>query len=241
MKTFEMKEQYYSFNYQNVHFLALSTETESRIGSEQYNFAKSDLENVTATRASIAQTSNATAPQWTVVYFHKPMFTSPTNHPNQVKFRETYQPLFDAHHVDLVLQAHNHNYQRSYPLRFNSAESSSPIVADSNLSQYANPNAPVYTVVGTGGMDLYNFDGKASYMITQNKTHGFLNIDMLDNGTALNATFFSNDGTKLDSFSIHKTNAASVPEFLPTGVIMVMAIAVTFGAGIIASRRMKLP
>ena len=31
--------------------------------------------------------------------------------------REHWVPVFDKHHVDLVLQGHDHAYQRTYPLR----------------------------------------------------------------------------------------------------------------------------
>jgi len=43
MNHFNLTNQYYSFNYQNVHFVALSAEIPLGIGSEQYNFVKSDL------------------------------------------------------------------------------------------------------------------------------------------------------------------------------------------------------
>lgn len=35
---FGLKEQYYSFNYENVHFTVISTEIPYEEGSEQYNF-----------------------------------------------------------------------------------------------------------------------------------------------------------------------------------------------------------
>ena len=44
MDYFGLKEQYYSFNYKNVHILALSTEIDYDDDSEQYQFALKDLE-----------------------------------------------------------------------------------------------------------------------------------------------------------------------------------------------------
>jgi hypothetical protein len=41
---FGLEKQYYSFNEKNIHFLALSTETDFDDESEQYEFAKQDLE-----------------------------------------------------------------------------------------------------------------------------------------------------------------------------------------------------
>ena len=45
MEYFELEEQYYSFNYQNIHFLALSTET-SYADDQAGPFAKHDLKNI---------------------------------------------------------------------------------------------------------------------------------------------------------------------------------------------------
>jgi hypothetical protein len=45
MDYFSLENQYYSFNEKNIHFLALSTETDyDDDESEQYEFAKQDLE-----------------------------------------------------------------------------------------------------------------------------------------------------------------------------------------------------
>ena len=44
MNYFGLKEQYYSFNHKNIHFLALSTETDYDDDSEQYEFVIRDLE-----------------------------------------------------------------------------------------------------------------------------------------------------------------------------------------------------
>jgi hypothetical protein len=44
MRHFSLTKQYYSFNYQNVHFLVMSTEVPFSKDSEQYDFVKNDLE-----------------------------------------------------------------------------------------------------------------------------------------------------------------------------------------------------
>ena len=44
---FDMADPYYSFDYRNIHFLAMSTGSNTHVpyekGSQQYNFVKSDL------------------------------------------------------------------------------------------------------------------------------------------------------------------------------------------------------
>ena len=59
--------------------------------------------------------------------------------------------------------------------------------------------------VGTAGEDLYNFTSKAPYVITQFLRHGFLNVDVTENGQNLTATFYENrEGKDKDHFSFIK-------------------------------------
>ena len=59
---------------------------------------------------------NRTHSTWKLVIFHHPVYPS---HPwrNTPNLREHWVPIFDRHHVDLVLQGHDHAYLRTYPLR----------------------------------------------------------------------------------------------------------------------------
>ena len=202
---FNLTNPYYSFNYGNVHFLAMSSlipfknqTIPYRIlhdESGQHDFVSNDL-YVASQNKSI---------NWIVVYLYKPMYTSPTQHPSLTSLRDVYHLLFDYYGVDLVLQSHNHNYQRSYPLRFNQTNSSSPIITDKNNSIYENPNGTIFSVVGTGGAILYPFRGKSPYIVTQFQNFGFLNIDIVDNGTKLIGSFYdSRNGSIKDHFTIIK-------------------------------------
>lgn len=57
--------------------------------------------------------SNAT---WKLVMFHHPPYSSEPKRDNKA-IRETWTPIFDKHHVDLVFNGHDHAYMRTYPLR----------------------------------------------------------------------------------------------------------------------------
>jgi hypothetical protein len=61
-------------------------------------------------------TLSRTKARWKIVIFHHPVYPS---HPwrDMPALREHWVPVFDEHHVDLVLQGHDHAYQRTYPLR----------------------------------------------------------------------------------------------------------------------------
>jgi hypothetical protein len=208
MSHFNLTKQFYSFNYQNVHFTVISTELlKDSEGNEQYEFVNTDL-------ASAASDPNI---DWIVVYYHTEAYTSPwvaipnghNVHTGLNRLRDAYHPLFEKYDVDLVLQAHNHNYERSYPIKYNNANSSSPIITDANTNNYSNPEGQIFVTAGTGGRSSYGFLAKEPYMVTQYVGYGFLNIDVIDNGQTFNATFYSNDGSIKDQFSIKKNGSAS--------------------------------
>ena len=50
----------------------------------------------------------------------------------QIQYGDIYHPIFDKYHVDLMLQAHSHNYQRTYPIKYNDNDASHPIISDKN-------------------------------------------------------------------------------------------------------------
>ena len=197
MSHFNLTHQYYSFDYRNVHFIAMSTETLFGNASKQYNFVKNDLQKV-------ALNNNV---KWIIVFYHKLAYSSPSNSTKSLpKLREIYHPLFEKYGVDLVLQAHNHNYQRTYPLKFNPINSSNPIVTDKNTFNYNNPDGQIFATVGTGGANqLHEFTGKAPQTVVQFKAFGFLNLDITRNGTKLIGNFVDNNGSIRDHFAITKS------------------------------------
>ena len=195
---FDLDQPYYSFDDQNVHFLAMSTGKEEfipfTIGSPQYNFVANDL----------AQASSNPNIDWIIVYGYRPFYTSPTVHPGPIALRDVYHPLFEKYGVDLVITAHNHNYQRTYPLQVNELRQSYPIIVDMNDSNYVNPKGPIFVTVGTAGDELYDFLGQNPFVVTQFTTNGFLDIHVSNNGTkTLTASFYDSvNGRDEDTFSI---------------------------------------
>ena len=119
------------------------------------------------------------------------------------------------------MQAHQHNYQRTYPLNYNSDSPSNPIETSNNTDTYNDPSGQIYAIVGTGGVSitdgedqteplfdsgeaLYDLKSKASFVVTQFKGYSFLNIDVENNRTTFDAKFYANDGTIKDQFMIAK-------------------------------------
>jgi predicted phosphodiesterase len=196
MEFFGLEKQYYSFNHGNVHFTAMSTELPYEEGSEQYNFVNNDL-------SKVSLDPNI---DWIVVFFHNLAYTSPadTGKGNRAEkeLRETYHPLFDKYDVDIVLQAHNHNYQRSYPIIFNNDEPKEPIVTDnSNSDNFHDPEGQIFVTAGTGGAEIYHLTGQADFTANQYIGFGFLNVDVINNnnGTTFSGKFYTNDGVGVGS------------------------------------------
>jgi calcineurin-like phosphoesterase family protein len=196
MSHFNLTKQFYSFNYQNVHFLAISSYVPQSEWSEQYNFVNRDL----------ALASSNSSIDWIVVYHHEMQYTSPTDlHGSNSNLRDTFHPLFDKYGVDLVLQAHNHAYERTYPLEYNSANSRSPIITDTSTSIYNDPTGVIYVTVGIGGRNLFEYLEEEPYSIIQWHERGFLNMDVVNNGLTMKGTLDSNDGAIEDSFTVNKS------------------------------------
>lgn len=192
---FNLSKDYYSFNYQNVHFIALATEIPFEKNSSQYSFVSKDLEAV----------SKNPDVKWIVVYSYRPQYSSPSVHPGNGDLRDIYHPLFQKYNVDLILQGHNHNYQRSYPINYNEVTPSDPIIADSNIKNYQDPKGQSYVTVGTGGAQPHRLDGKAPFIAFQYEGFGFLDLSLTSNGRNLTGTFFgTDDGSIKDSFTLIK-------------------------------------
>jgi len=203
VRHFDLESPFYSFDYKNVHFLAMSTGKSLFIpyanGSEQYNFIDNDLRN----------TANNSDIDWIIVYGYRPFYTSPTIHPGTEILREIYSPLFEKYGVDLVITSHNHNYQRSYPLVHNVEDSREPIIKDVNASYYSTPGVPIYIVVGTAGNNLYDFRGQAPFMVSQFRETGFLHVNVSKaEQNLLTGTFYNvGTGSYDDRFIIVKSNS----------------------------------
>ena len=204
MKAFNLEKQYYSFNYQNVHFLALSTETSYDEESKQYKFAEKDLE----------QYSNDKSIEWIVAFYHKQAYSSGGGLPDEKDFRESYHPLFDKYNVDLALQGHHHAYERFYPITFNDNNDNKPTVSikdkvkGSNV--FENPDGTIFLTVGTGGAESMTVSkGKPFSAAKEDGKFGILNISLEKddkNSNILIGTFIDNKKNHkiLDEFEIIK-------------------------------------
>jgi len=120
---------------------------------------------------------------WKIVVMHKPLYTSPSNHPEEKELAGKLQPLLDKYGVQLVLYAHNHNYER-----------------------IKLPDKPtVFIQAGIGGESHYDIRGNRSgggVSFQDDNDYGIVKITI--NSNTLSGQFISQAGKILDSFSITK-------------------------------------
>ena len=137
------EQQYYSFNKNNIHFVALSTEISQSEHLRQRTFVDNDL----------SKASSDPNIDWIIVYFHSPFYTLPSKHGPSEELRKIYNPIFTKYDVDLVLQGHNHNYQRSYPITYNNSSipTESIKVVDNHRDTYDDPEGQIFVIAGTAG------------------------------------------------------------------------------------------
>lgn len=173
-------ERYYSFDWGNVHFAALNSNSSFDAGSPQRTWLEGDLSGSTA--------------DWKFVYFHHPPFSS-SRHGSSISLRNNLEPIFDSQHVDIVFSGHDHDYERTFPLL------AAQVVDAQDDPNYTNPQGPIYIVTGGGGRSLYP-KGTSFFTAFSESTFHFTQVDV--NGLDLTVTAIRADGTVMDQATIHK-------------------------------------
>ena len=104
-------EAYYSFDYANIHFIALDSHDSDRTASgAMMTWLKADLA--------------ATTRDWIIAFFHHPTYSKGTHDSDKDSdstgrmndMRQTFLPVLEAGGVDLILTGHSHVYERSFLL-----------------------------------------------------------------------------------------------------------------------------
>jgi hypothetical protein len=94
-------EDYYSFDYGDIHFVVLNTQLAYTVGSAQYNWVMNDLDSTTS--------------KWKIVIAHVPGYTAGGTgaHAEDPDMIAMSVNIFTPKGVDLVLNGHNHFYQHN--------------------------------------------------------------------------------------------------------------------------------
>ncbi|MEO8616243.1 MAG: metallophosphoesterase, partial [Luteolibacter sp.] len=214
-------EHYYSFDYGNIHFIALDSMTAVRsVSGAMATWLQSDLASTTAT--------------WIICFFHHPPYTKGSHNSDTdielIQMRSNILPILEAGGVDLVLCGHSHCYERSYLLDGHYGLSTSLTSAMKKNAGDGKPGGngayvkpltgtrdhfgAVYAVTGSAGQAT-NWTGGSTAAVNPTPhpamyasllSLGSLVLDI--NGTRLDATFLRNNSSTPDSFTIIKQGFA---------------------------------
>ena len=134
---------HYSFNYGNIHFISIDTETgypgaplETRYilpcggFAEQMDWLEQDLIEANKNRAEFP---------WIFVAGHRPIYFGDAVN---LEVQTAFEDLFYKYNVDMYFAGHVHHYERDYPTYRNVSEMS-----------YNNPRATTFVQVGGPGND----------------------------------------------------------------------------------------
>ena len=160
--------RYYSFDWENAHIVVLDSNTpleEAAAGrGEMLEWLERDLAATTA--------------YWRIAMFHHPPYAGGPNQDDPLSelVRQHLVPILERHHVDLVFNGHEHNYQRSHPI-----------------------NGIVYLTSGGGGAMIYPTIPRAEAAI-QHARHHFLEAELTP--TSLRVDAIDVDGHLLDTLTL---------------------------------------
>jgi hypothetical protein len=93
-----------------------------------------------------------------VVFFHQCAYSTTKNHASEGGVRTKWVPLFDKYTVDLVVNGHNHIYERADALR-EGKSTKTPIGATTDPAR----DGVTYVTAGAAGRGLYEFPVPDSY------------------------------------------------------------------------------
>lgn len=208
--------QYYSYDYANIHFVCLDSQTASRaLNGAMLTWLRADLA--------------ATSQDWIIAYWHHPPYSRGSHNSDSeatlVEMRQRVVPILESYGVDLVLAGHSHSYERSFLLNGHYGLASSLTAAMKLNPGSGRTNATgaylkaagglganqgaVYSVVGTAGGQFGGGSLNHPAMFYSTLNYGSLVIDVSSN--RLDAKFVRDTGAVDDYFTIIKGDHPGAP------------------------------
>ncbi|MEO8098002.1 MAG: metallophosphoesterase [Acidobacteriota bacterium] len=196
--------RYYSFDWGNAHFVSLDTNdalSEAAAGNgPMLDWLDADL--------------RSTSKFWRIVVMHHPAYSAGfhSTEPESKLVRQYITPILDKYSVPLVLNGHEHSYQRSAPIR-----AGVPVAASEGT---------VYITTGGGGAPLHPIF--ASNLIEKAVAeHHYVSCSV--SGSRLQLKAIQAEGTQLDVLSM------APPPVLTDGIVDAAAFGTELAAGGLAS------
>jgi 3',5'-cyclic AMP phosphodiesterase CpdA len=180
----EDRGRYYSFDWGNVHFVSLDSNTpltEAAAGEgPMLEWLDDDLRE--------------SRKFWRIVFFHHPPYVSTFEDLDlqPIRARAHIVPILERHGVEIVFNGHHHSYQRSQFIL---------------KGQFVTPETgTVYITTGGGGAILRAFE-LAPVTAFGESTHHYMRVSV--EGAKLTARAIRSDGREIDTFSLAPLPAIS--------------------------------
>ncbi len=175
LSPYNITNTFYSVKTELVNIIVIDTELQGLELQSQYNFVKTELKNSKS--------------DFIIILGHRPIFATVRPADN---YTDMFIPLFTKYDVDLVVQGHNHLYERSNTIKM--SDDGSIRVAD---------KGQIYVTVGTGGKSLRE-DYREHNVIAHRESsdYGVLFIDI--NADRIKGEFITHNNIVNDSFEIRQ-------------------------------------
>jgi acid phosphatase type 7 len=154
-------ESYASFDAANTHFVVFDDQAPALLAAGEQAKATvawldGDLARADANRAKVP---------FLVIVHHRGLYTTSKHADDDdvLDLRKTLAPIYDAHHVDLVVNGHDHAFERTKSLRAGSDPRGAPSIA-------AAGQGTVYVVNAGAGAEAYGV--KPADFIEKSATYG---------------------------------------------------------------------
>jgi predicted phosphodiesterase len=128
-------DYYYSFNYSKIGFLILNTNYRFVSNSQQTKWLNETLYNSSKNALNFA-------------FMHHPLL----HERSDPYFRENWRSLFEYYNNTHIFGAHNHQYERSYPI----IDEENLLFNNSEMYDYKNLRDPIYFITAGAGAPLYD-------------------------------------------------------------------------------------
>jgi len=182
-------ELYYAVNYGETVFISLDSEIPEDI--EQYNWLLTTLQAYQNKR-------------WKIISFHKPFYTIGPHIGEMNDYYTTWWKAFDDYGVDLILNGHDHMYERAKPINRNISTTAPVTVYGSGPNE-----GRCQIVCGGAGAGLTNLSS-GWYIESFKRSHNFCKFEVTHN--TLCGSVYDETSLLIDDFCIDKTPLALVTQ-----------------------------
>eukprot|EP00986_Skeletonema_menzelii_P016109 scaffold13735_cov155-Skeletonema_menzelii.AAC.4 len=163
--TYEYGNAYYSFTFGPSKHIVLSSFSNFREGSLQYEWLLSELKSV-----------DRSVTPWLIVMLHCPLYTTFKTHRHDIfttEARAILEPLFVEYTVNFVIAGHVHAYMRTSPVAFSRC----------------NPRGPIHIIQGNGGKSAcepyHNETAEEWVAVRDQSQYGYGTLELFNNSHAL--------------------------------------------------------